>query len=907
MKHKKTSNIGLYGMYTVLFCLISLVVFLPFIVQGKSFVSNFDAISQHYVSIVKLKEMIKSVIAHPSHFGQFWDWTIGLGGDQFQTFSYYSVGDIFIYPFLVFKNAEHTYTAMMLTKLFCSGIAMILFLDGKKQYRQSTLLIVSLFYVFCGFSIHSVTSHPMFLTPMVLFPLILLSIDRFVDGKGRVMFPLLVAIVLVSNFYFGFLVGLGAIYYYAVQQLSKPEVPFKQKLINSMKIIPYGILGLGLSSIVLIPTIYFFMHSTRASVPFSNGLVLFPLNYYMDFFYRFITSPMPKSFEYYGGYGVIAIPAILFSMSRFKTYKKLNITLLIGIMCWLTPYLASIINGFASPSVRWSFLMATLFSVMIANFVEHIFELNTVEIKRLLVGSVIFSVIALIGANVLIYHNMPAMIPVILLFILLSVIVFSNSQSDPKQTRVLVLIVCIVAINGAYLGNYYHSSFGGNYAENHKDKGQVNAFYQNYFDGMNRDIPKESSEFHRESFGKNYKDNFASRVNIGSMIGQPMINSYYSLQNESVGEFAQAMDFSDWVLAEPIKYLDNRHIASQFLGVKYVYGKNGSLVPVGYNESIGKENNPTTIYETDYNFPLAYTQNQVINEKDIKSLSGIEKEELLSKAAVSNTQKSTTTLKQLNTNTKEVPIKFKKVGRNYSIDVVNKEILAEKMEFYLKLDGIKIEDLPLKERVSNFKHNKNQSKSTFLKEQIDYEPSGTFLTATKNKEALNSYYSYSPTNISSYNPKESVTMNLGVLDPKEELNDINVEISGNQTVSVANITLISRPLSTTYETEVKAIQSHQLNELEVSNNKITARTQDVDNNELLVTSIPYSEGWTLRVDEKLTPLMKVNYGFLGAVLTEGTHQLELTYRTPKLMLGVLISCMSILGLVGIILLIKVKG
>lgn len=55
----------------------------------------------------------------------------------------------------------------------------------------------------------------------------------------------------------------------------------------------------------------------------------------------------------------------------------------------------------------------------------------------------------------------------------------------------------------------------------------------------------------------------------------------------------------------------------------------------------------------------------------------------------------------------------------------------------------------------------------------------------------------------------------------------------------------------------------------------------------MVFSIPYSRGWAVMVDGKDTPTFEANVGMIAIDLAAGSHQIELRYRTPGLLIGLL--------------------
>jgi len=47
--------------------------------------------------------------------------------------------------------------------------------------------------------------------------------------------------------------------------------------------------------------------------------------------------------------------------------------------------------------------------------------------------------------------------------------------------------------------------------------------------------------------------------------------------------------------------------------------------------------------------------------------------------------------------------------------------------------------------------------------------------------------------------------------------------------------------------------------------------------EMLFFSIPFDEGWRIKIDNKEVKSMMVNIGFTGVLLDKGDHQVELTF------------------------------
>ena len=112
---------------------------------------------------------------------------------------------------------------------------------------------------------------------------------------------------------------------------------------------------------------------------------------------------------------------------------------------------------------------------------------------------------------------------------------------------------------------------------------------------------------------------------------------------------------------------------------------------------------------------------------------------------------------------------------------------------------------------------------------------------------------------------------------------------GKQTISL----IFSEPGEYTYsdlsvltedmnlmEKQINQLKQKPMNQVKFASNYIEG-TAETEGNELLVLSLPHSEGWSVKVDGKKSDLITVNTMWSGVYLKEkGTHKITLHYRTP---------------------------
>ena len=62
---------------------------------------------------------------------------------------------------------------------------------------------------------------------------------------------------------------------------------------------------------------------------------------------------------------------------------------------------------------------------------------------------------------------------------------------------------------------------------------------------------------------------------------------------------------------------------------------------------------------------------------------------------------------------------------------------------------------------------------------------------------------------------------------------------------------------------------------------------------ILVFSIPFNQGWQLKIDDKETPLMRANFGMLAAPVSSGPHTVKLDYQLPGQRTGILMGAIGL--------------
>ena len=209
-----------YFMYTFLFIVIAFFAFFWFVFYGKTFVYSVDAYLQHYSFLVKLRRFISNVFT--GNGISLWSWDTSYGSDTLGNFAFVFC-DPFAYIAAAFKPKfiDIGYTVSVILRLYTAGITMIAFL----RYREKNhiqCIIGSIAYALSSWAVGSIV-HAFFLNPLVLFPIIILGVDKIDKEKKPFVFVLAVFLSLITSFYFSYMSALLTITYIIIKYFFENE------------------------------------------------------------------------------------------------------------------------------------------------------------------------------------------------------------------------------------------------------------------------------------------------------------------------------------------------------------------------------------------------------------------------------------------------------------------------------------------------------------------------------------------------------------------------------------------------------------------------------------------------------------------------------------------------------------
>ncbi|WP_295728011.1 YfhO family protein [uncultured Limosilactobacillus sp.] len=940
----------LYLKYSLLFIIIAACIFGTYLIFGHTFILNRDALNQHLPLMVKYRQAVLEFLHHPFHAHQVWSWQMGLGTDTFQVYSYYTLGDVFSYVSLLFPAHKMTmaYQIILILRMYCVGLAFIYFAQHF-HFRDNVILGGTVAYMVNAFLLYACIAQPFFTTPFILFPLIVVQIERVLQNGSA--WPLVGVFfwMLVSNYYLAYVLGIGAVAYFVLRvithyrkQLNYPLVIGKLAFATATSIL--------LAAVLLVPELNAVMNSTRAGSQFANGLKTYPLYYYL-FLPKQLINGGQWYFMFWSALGIVSIGfiALVYLYSQPRKYPLLTISLGLAFVMLLIPAVGAFFNGMMSASNRWTLLIYLPLAMTICILLENAPHLSRHQLWVLNWATLVYLVILL--ATYFFQNDDAMFMPVFFLIGSMMVLWILNLHGVRHPDYWLLVII---VLNAGFNAIYAALPYNGGFSSRMLNRGEYQVMTKNRYGGLEQHLHQQS--FFRVSTVSNNK--IVPGVNWDNDLtsGFNNIDSYYSLQNRYLADFNNTLQNIQYTPNIPIRQADDRTVMNNFFGVKYLFvqsnGDNATKIPYGYtqeqatdpiiNYDVGQPSDAkkkqdlvptqTIRYRTKNAFPLLYWQDTYISPHRYQQLSASAKERALASGVLVNGSQHNVTGMQPADLTQMVQA-VKSILVSNRLNKVNPARLkytdsdeTYQLQFPAMQQASKRRKLQGSELHIDFTKIKYTPFS--MKEQLKYEQEHLQQMAVNPGQYINhrfNQYKYWRYHVLSGSPDISFKLNFKsrfgtatINQPKQSTLSLFKKVT-NGTLNVGyysgkfpqKLTFEPTKLGTYqlkyrvtavklghhYQNQVRTIQRHALQHLQFSANRVSG-TITTNRTGILTSSIPYSSGWTATVNGRPVHVLRTNQAFVGIRLPHGTHHVVLKYHIPGLKIG---AWLSLIGLVWTII------
>ncbi|MGX6427180.1 YfhO family protein [Lactiplantibacillus argentoratensis] len=648
---KTVRKIPLVVWYTAMFVVIATITYSGLFLAGRTLIWEVDGIAQHFPILLEFQRILQH---HPQQLFS-WSWNLGLGADQLTTFSYYVVGDPFNYlvAFVSRAHLEWAYQALILLRLYFVGLAFLGF-SRQFKFKRMSQLIGALTYTFTAYTFYVGMHHPFFLLPMIWFPLLCWAIERVLRGRHWLPLSLITAVVILSNFYFAYLLALGGLIYALVRYWSRRRDHLAMRSFGQLfwrLLVAVG-LGVMMAGVLLVPSLLAMLTATRASFNFANGLTSYPINYYVNLPNRLLTNGGSVQYWVTLGLSSISFIAIIYTLRHFKRYWVLNWVLVVMMIGILLPQFAAVFNVFSTPSNRWLLMATLVFAYATMAFMDQVTALTAADLKWLagISGGLLVVIWLINGFYLNIRKHDIATYLILLAFI---GILLAKRSLKLTNRQFYVLLLGVVTLNLANNGLGWLSINTNSNSTEQLRQGAAMKWVKNYFDGAQKSL-STTGQFYRTALAPNYYTMRSAESDVPMVLGTHTVGSYFSVQNGYVGAFSQALGNSEYAMNSPLGSLDGRTTMYNLLGVKYLFAREDQLknqaLPAGYEVVKMKTGEPkifadkfiygmsnhtgTILLKSKNALPLVYTQRHQISQRQFNQLSAVDREQALLQGAV---------------------------------------------------------------------------------------------------------------------------------------------------------------------------------------------------------------------------------------------------------------------------------
>lgn len=864
-----------YGItYTFFFMLISFFIIGIFKENNRSFLYNPDGYIQHYPTLMYLGDYFRTIIQtifNGNLSFPMYDFNIGFGESIIPVLNFYGLGDplTFLSALVPKVYTEKLYTILIFLRLYLAGITFSLYCFKLKNQCNYTL-IGTLTYVFCGFSLFSAVRHPFFINPMIHLPLLCIGIENILKNKFSKIFIVEIFLIAISGFYFLYMLTIIGLVYGLIRftfQNKKTTIKFSKIFFNGF--FSY-ICGLGMSCMILLPSIYGFLNSTRT----TNGitikrLLFYPVNRYFDIFTK--TIAMPAHWDYLGMTGISLICIMIMTFSQKKKYNSLKFFLGLAIIFTLVPLFGYIMNGFGYISNRWSFAFSFLASYIVVTTLPELFVLNQKKQAICLGIIMIYGLITFFNNKNINIYNLTGLS----MLLLYSILLFSNIGRNVKLQKIFYeIITIIVVLNLSLNGKLLYSSSFNNYVSKFKTSNKTLVETVISTDKNIEEIRNSPYRIEGDILGNQ---------NIPMLLKLKGTSIYFSMINSNLSKFLQELEISpSMAQSYRVSGLDNRTVIESLLSVRYYYSAKNDKVPYGFNNT----SNIPDVYINEYALPMMFLYNAFIPKSYFDKLSSLDKQEALlqgivvddsfpvdgfiQKQCVFNNKKTNFTLKFKDTAFENNKIKVEKAKGKIFVRFKS-EINSE---MYLRLNNLYIEP---------------DSTEVFYI-NVETPNISKRLCIRGNQSDL-------------YFGRKNYLTNLGYYEKEEEV-VITLTFPNKGEYNLDKFEVYAYPMDT-YVENVTELQEDSIKNVEFFQNGFESTINEQED-KILFVNIPYDKGWKVFIDNKPSQVHSANIGFMAIPVSKGFHHIRFSYTTPGLYMGTIITLISLIIFLLVIILYKKK-
>ena len=822
--------------------------------------------------------------------GILFSFTKGLGANMMGSWAWFLLNPIFaLFALTDVTNYMQMYTYVSVLSFCLCGLTMYIMLKDFYGHKVDNL-IFSTAYAMNGFLVANVFQLNFFVTIPVL-PIMVMGLKRIFNGKSPVVYTLAITYSLFMNFYFGFMLCVASLLFFCVYFIVEWDRLENKKTIAASYVVSSGIGGL-LSAVMWLPALLS-LRGGRLEQSVADTITFKENMPFLDMFSKLfiganstaeLSNGLPNIFV--GIFPVFLV--ILFFINRSIPASKKKIAAIILVFYLLSFYVAAfniVMHGGTSTNwfnYRDSFIFCFILLLIAAEEWTLFSDEPGENIKR---GMTILVIASLIVFNKKFDYVSGTMVLVGMAILGLILTAHYMYKKDPEKNtaRMLTMVVIVMMCIDQYL-NYYFSvknimSWG------HKET--------EYLDTV---LPVSALVDAVHDYDKGFYRMEVGEQRSGTLGNDPMLYGYYGVgHGGSDDKNSVRLSLSELGIHRyNMRNNYGRGVSSatdSLLGIKYLISKDDIQTEKGYEKlvNIGEY----SIYRNPYVLPVGMVVNKAVDDISIDI------EDVFDN--LNNTWSAMSGVSE-NIFVEEDDISFSSYNISDPITMNSKEaamIVASRDE---KLSSQASED----DTSESGENGSSDSSPEDTGKNADEtwattreEPENTnYIMYTFIAERDGAVYSYNRSgmtegngsiphalNYEGYYHKGDTVKGYLPIDGSVVTKYLMEEVAGRFRIAYLNENVLSK-MSRTILDRPSTVEKQTAR-------RLTGTFMAGDEQKLMFT-IPYDEGWSIKVDGAEIKPEKVLDVFMAVDVNPGEHTFEMKYLPLGLKEGVIISSFGVI-------------
>lgn len=883
---------------TACFLLPLLLHWLIFIVRGVyPFGQNSVLVLDLNGQYVYFFEAMRDVFTGDS--SPFYTWYRALSGEFSGIYAYY-VASPFAFLTVLFPKEHITEALLAMTLLKCGsmGLTFGYYLHKTRPSQPLSVIMFSTMYALSSYAF--VYSHnTMWMDALIYLPLVLLGLEALIDRGRFLLYTVMLALTFIANFYIGFMVAIFVVIYYLYYFLSKYKASdFARFFFTFYRFMIFSVIGAAISAIIILPTFY---SLSFGKDDFSNPSFTFSAKF--DFL-EILTQMMPNSYDtvrpeglplLYCGTLVLLLLPLYFVTDRIRGRQKIMGGVILGflVLSFTGSTIDLLWHGMQRPNwlnYRYSFM----FCFLVLVFAYDAFRFLKPHMYRVILGTG-----AALGVIVVFIQKMlekdgefdwlytsaeksgeyepGILLSVWFWMIMIGVLTALLWGVAKKNSRIVPMVLCGVVCLELFINGVY------NMFKLHDDVlYSSRTSYVEYFDRwrpITNAVQDSDISLYRMEKTSHRKVNDNMTLRIRGISGST------STLNASVIELLNKMGYaskSHWS-----KYVGTNPVGDSLLGMKYILTDKPENMPPEYaqylvqNDTTSDKAQPDKLYaySNDYALPMVYGVSNRILSYDYMAKG--EDGKVLEYSAPDILDSIVSSM----------------LGRESDIFIPVK--IDEK-----KTDGVR------EAFAGGYTHHKyalNNSEKGYVEYTFTAERDGSVYIHFPSQYPRNTTLRVRDLapgqETGAYISKGSYLTNdthsilyLGEFEKGHKIT-VQLNLKEDDLYFYCNHDYIFYFDENAFKSAFKELGESRMTVTEFSDSKIKGTINIKNGDNTVFTSIPYDEGWTVKVDGKKVELRKSLNSLLCFSATDGEHTIEMTYIPQGFLVGAVACAGGIFALV----------